>query len=110
MGNIEQTPLFNSKNELQTSLRLFNIKQAGNFINKNSKKIAAAATAAGALIAGVKSGKKKSSSSKKKKKSKIKPFASKKAKALADKNNLSGKDFPEMEKVGVKDVREKINS
>ena len=47
---------------------------------------------------------------KKKKKSKIKPFASKKAKALADKNNLSGKDFPEMEKVGVKDVREKINS
>ena len=110
LGDIEKTLIFNSKRELLESWRLFKIKQAGNFINKNSKKIAAVATAAGALIAGVKSVKKKSSSSKKKKKSKIKPFASKKAKALADKNNLSGKDFPEMEKVGVKDVREKINS
>lgn len=45
---------------------------------------------------------------KKKKAPSIKPFVSKKAKALADENNLSGGDFPEMEKVSLKDVREKI--
>ena len=45
---------------------------------------------------------------KKKKAPSIKPFVSKKAKALADENNLSKEDFPEMEKVSLKDVREKL--
>ena len=44
----------------------------------------------------------------KKKAPSIKPFVSKKAKALADENNLSKEDFPEMEKVSLKDVKEKL--
>jgi len=44
----------------------------------------------------------------KKKAPSIKPFVSKKAKALADENNLSKEDFPQMEKVSLKDVKEKL--
>ena len=44
----------------------------------------------------------------KKKAPSIKPFVSKKAKALADENNLTKEDFPEMEKVSLKDVKEKL--
>ena len=44
----------------------------------------------------------------KKKAPSIKPFISKKAKTLADENNLSKEDFPQMEKVSLKDVKEKL--
>ena len=44
----------------------------------------------------------------KKKAPSIKPFISKKAKVLADENNLTGEDFSGMEKVSLKDVKEKL--
>ena len=44
----------------------------------------------------------------KKKAPSIKPFISKKAKTLADENNLTKEDFPQMEKVSLKDVKEKL--
>lgn len=44
----------------------------------------------------------------KKKAPSIKPFVSKKAKVLADENNLTEEDFPGMEKVSLKDVKEKL--
>ena len=56
---VEATPEFNDPKELVKSWVMFNMKKAGKFVEKNSKKIAAVAAVTGEVVAGTKSVKRK---------------------------------------------------
>ena len=65
---VESTPEFHDPKELVKSWVLFNMKKAGKFVKKNSKKIAAVAAVTGAAVAGTKAVKRRRKTSPKRKK------------------------------------------
>ena len=65
---VDSTPEFNDPKEIVKSWIMFNMKKAGKFVKKNSKKIAAVAAVTGAAVAGTQAVKRRRKTSPKRKK------------------------------------------